>query len=87
MFAHVNDASKIAFVHAVDYLQQRGVKLIDCQMHTAHLARFGATLIPYADFRQQLDVHCPQMLTTKIGKEIILHKGGQDLPLPTPRYL
>mgnify|MGYP003603655805 CR=1 FL=1 len=80
MFADVSDASKIAFVHAVGYLQQRGVKLIDCQMHTDHLARFGGKLIPYDDFRQQLYAYCPQMLTLSIEPTIIANTCPQYPP-------
>jgi leucyl/phenylalanyl-tRNA--protein transferase len=54
MFAKVDDASKIAFVHLVRKLQQWGFQVIDCQMNTAHLARFGAREIPRADFMRIL---------------------------------
>ena len=45
MFAHAPDASKVAFVWAVAQLRGRGVGLIDCQVETEHLARFGAVHI------------------------------------------
>ena len=54
MFHHVTDASKIAFVHMVKYLQTRGVGMIDCQMKTAHLASFGAQEIDRDDFISRL---------------------------------
>lgn len=44
MFAHESDASKVAFVHLVKQLQKWKFHLIDCQMHTDHLQRFGAKL-------------------------------------------
>ncbi|MBA4710704.1 leucyl/phenylalanyl-tRNA--protein transferase [Aquitalea aquatica] len=50
MFSRRTDASKIAFVHMARHLQAQGVDMIDCQMHTPHLASLGATLIPRADF-------------------------------------
>jgi len=50
MFARVTDASKLAFVHLVRHLAQHGVKMIDCQMHTPHLASLGAILIPRSEF-------------------------------------
>ncbi|ARU31566.1 leucyl/phenylalanyl-tRNA--protein transferase [Sulfuriferula sp. AH1] len=61
MFTRVADASKIAFVHLVRQLQRWQFKVIDCQMNTAHLARFGAREIPRADFMQLLaeGVHAP----------------------------
>ncbi|SMC26267.1 leucyl/phenylalanyl-tRNA--protein transferase [Andreprevotia lacus DSM 23236] len=54
MFALQPDASKIAFVHLVQWLAGQGFGLIDCQMHTAHLARFGASEIPRDDFTARL---------------------------------
>ena len=42
MFAHAPDASKIAFVTLVQALHRWGITLIDCQVHTDHLERFGA---------------------------------------------
>lgn len=54
MFHHVTDASKIAFVYLVDYLKTQGVKLIDCQMNTAHLASLGAREISREDFISRL---------------------------------
>lgn len=50
MFAHADDASKVAFVTLVEWLRLRGVTLIDCQQETAHLARFGAEPWPRARF-------------------------------------
>lgn len=42
MFAHEPDASKLGFVALVEQLRRWGIELIDCQVYTAHLARFGA---------------------------------------------
>ena len=46
MFARAPDASKIAFVSLVGELRRRGITLIDCQVYTDHLARFGAVEWP-----------------------------------------
>jgi leucyl/phenylalanyl-tRNA--protein transferase len=54
MFHHVTDASKVAFVHLVKYLQTQSVNLIDCQMKTPLLASFGGREIPRDEFIQQL---------------------------------
>ena len=54
MFHHVTDASKIAFVHLVQRLQQQGFGMIDCQMKTSHLASLGAREITRAEFSQRL---------------------------------
>lgn len=50
MFSLVTDASKVAFVHLVRQLQAWGCSLIDCQLTTAHLLRFGAEEIPRRRF-------------------------------------
>lgn len=50
MFSLEADASKVAFVEAVRQLDAWGYELIDCQMESAHLARFGAQSIPRAAF-------------------------------------
>ena len=54
MFHHVSDASKIAFVHLVQHLQQQGVGMIDCQMKTSHLTSLGAREIKREDFMKKL---------------------------------
>jgi leucyl/phenylalanyl-tRNA--protein transferase len=54
MFAKQADASKIAFVHAVKWLSEQGFGLIDCQMRTEHLARFGAREISREQFTAHL---------------------------------
>ena len=42
MFTTRPDASKLALVESVEWLSARGIRLIDCQVWTEHLARFGA---------------------------------------------
>src|SRR5205823_2060922 len=42
MFARAPDASKVAFVTLIEWLRGKNFTLIDCQVHTEHLARFGA---------------------------------------------
>lgn len=54
MFHRVSNASKIAFIHLVQELQRQGCGLIDCQMHTSHLASLGAREIPRREFCRQL---------------------------------
>jgi leucyl/phenylalanyl-tRNA--protein transferase len=50
MFAKKTNASKFAFIKAVHYLQEQGVQLIDCQVHTEHLESLGAEMIARKDF-------------------------------------
>jgi len=54
MFATVDDASKVAFVRLVRALEDWGIDLIDCQVHTEHLERFGARLWPRDRFQSAL---------------------------------
>jgi leucyl/phenylalanyl-tRNA--protein transferase len=57
MFADVSNASKVAFVWAVHQMVQWGIKLIDCQVHTEHLERFGAREIPRVMYMRLLQVY------------------------------
>lgn len=50
MFALAPDASKMAFVALVQQLARWGFRLVDCQVYTEHLARFGAELWPRPRF-------------------------------------
>jgi leucyl/phenylalanyl-tRNA---protein transferase len=54
MFTRVRDASKMAMVHLVRRLERDGCGMIDCQMHTAHLASLGARPIPRSEFSLRL---------------------------------
>lgn len=54
MFAEAPDASKVAFATLVQHLSTWGIDLIDCQVHTEHLERFGATAWPREQFLRAL---------------------------------
>jgi leucyl/phenylalanyl-tRNA--protein transferase len=54
MFARVSDASKVALAYLVAFLRGQGVRMIDCQQETAHLASLGAAPIPRARFLDHL---------------------------------
>lgn len=54
MFAHVAEASKVTFVVFAQQLRQWGIRLIDCQVYTEHLARFGAREWPRDEFLEAL---------------------------------
>jgi leucyl/phenylalanyl-tRNA--protein transferase len=56
MFAARPDASKVAFVTLVRQLQRWGFDLVDCQMQTSHLERFGAGPWPRRRFLETLAV-------------------------------
>lgn len=61
MFSQQSDASKIAFVHGVGFLQRRGCKLIDCQVWSHHLKTFGAHTMPREGFVALLRTLCHPM--------------------------
>jgi leucyl/phenylalanyl-tRNA--protein transferase len=46
MFSLQSNASKVAFVELVEYLQKKKFRIIDCQVATTHLRKFGAREIP-----------------------------------------
>ena len=56
MFTKVSNASKYGFIWWVQQLQQKGVRLIDCQIYTSHLASLGAKEISRDAFLSYLQV-------------------------------
>ena len=54
MFARVTDGSKVALAYLVAFLRSEGVRMVDCQQETAHLASLGAAPIPRAAFLEHL---------------------------------
>jgi leucyl/phenylalanyl-tRNA--protein transferase len=54
MFAHVPDASKLAFSAFVRQLEIWDFEFVDCQVETEHLSRFGARNWPRSDFLEAL---------------------------------
>jgi len=55
MFTRITNASKVALVVLAEHLKKLDFALIDCQITTAHLTRFGAREISRAHYLQQLD--------------------------------
>jgi leucyl/phenylalanyl-tRNA---protein transferase len=62
MFHLVTDASKIALIYLVRQLQVLGIEMMDCQMHTSHLATLGAREISRDEFSLKLS----QLIQTHI---------------------
>lgn len=54
MFMRTSNASKVALVALAGYADALKFDLIDCQMKTAHLMRFGAREIPRTRFLNEL---------------------------------
>ncbi len=72
MFSRETDASKVAFVKLVERLKMQGFALIDCQVHTAHLASLGARDVARDRFVRLLDRYCA-------GPDIWLFTGDPAL--------
>jgi leucyl/phenylalanyl-tRNA--protein transferase len=54
MFHRATDASKVALVHLVDWLNATGATLFDVQWTTPHLASLGAIDVPRAEYLRRL---------------------------------
>lgn len=54
MFTRVSNASKVALAALTSHLLQHGFDVIDCQMTTRHMVRFGAREIPRSRFLREL---------------------------------
>ena len=54
MVSRERDASKVALVHLVERLRAGGFVLLDTQMTTPHLERFGVVEIPRAAYERRL---------------------------------
>ena len=55
MFHTATDASKVALVALVRWLQETGAALLDVQWMTPHLASLGAVDLPRAEYLARLD--------------------------------
>ncbi|MBZ5856351.1 leucyl/phenylalanyl-tRNA--protein transferase [Flavihumibacter profundi] len=54
MFSLKSNASKFAFIKWVQFLQKKGVQLIDCQVYTEHLESLGARMVSRESFLEFL---------------------------------
>lgn len=54
MFSIVSNASKIAFVSLINYLNENQYVLLDCQVHNHYLEQLGAFEIDRAEFMEVL---------------------------------
>lgn len=50
MFSKVPSGSKIALIHLAWYMNEKGYKMIDCQMETPHLKSMGGRYISYDEY-------------------------------------
>lgn len=55
MFSKVNNASKVAFISLANQLKKENYKVLDCQVHNAHLESLGCKEIDREDFMKILN--------------------------------
>jgi leucyl/phenylalanyl-tRNA--protein transferase len=55
MFSNVSDSSKVALTALCQQLSRWDMPLIDCQVHSDHLASLGALEIPRSEFMNHLN--------------------------------
>jgi leucyl/phenylalanyl-tRNA--protein transferase len=82
MFARAPDASKVAFVACVRQLDAWGIGLIDCQVHTEHLERFGAYEVPRLRYIELLKIALAEdtrrgKWTFELDPEAFAASGGE----------
>ncbi len=68
MFSRQSNASKLVFAAFAQHLFAQGVKLIDCQMHTAHLAQFGGVMLERKEFEGYLPF--TQQIRPQLGSRL-----------------
>jgi leucyl/phenylalanyl-tRNA--protein transferase len=56
MFSLESNASKFALIKACDFLSEKGLKLLDCQIHSDHLESMGAKYISRTEFQDFLTI-------------------------------
>ena len=57
MFSRIRCGSQFALIGLVDFLKKEKFQMIDCQMTTNHLLRFGAREIDGSEFQKLLKLH------------------------------
>ncbi len=82
MFARAPDASKVAYVACVRQLDTWGIGLIDCQVHTEHLERFGAHEVPRLRYLELLKIALDEPTkrgtwTFDLDEEAFAASGGE----------
>lgn len=55
MFTRISNASNVGLVKLVEHLKELSFDMLDCQVPTEHLTRFGARQIPRIRFLNQLE--------------------------------
>lgn len=56
MFSRRTNASKVALVHLIERLKERGFVLLDTQFTNDHLTQFGTVEVPREEYEKMLEV-------------------------------
>lgn len=80
MFSRATDASKIALTHLCQRLSEWGFELIDCQMHTEHLASLGAQTMRRRAFVDRLARLCTPPQPSAHWNDGLVHFPADRLP-------
>ena len=56
MFFYRANASKLALLYLIEYLEEKGLNWIDIQMMTPHMEALGAKSIARSEFLQKLSL-------------------------------
>lgn len=75
MFSREPNTSKLALIHLARFMQQRGGRLIDCQLETPHLKSMGGRFIPYEQYLEILNPAGLEHLNANPAEE-----SGIDFP-------
>lgn len=82
MFTRIDDGSKIALAFLLSFLRDNGVKMIDCQQETRHLASLGARPIPRSAFLQHVEqaiAQAPLVGWQQAGKQDLQRLLDKDI--------
>ena len=77
MFSRSPDTSKVALAHLARAMREHDGKLIDCQMHTPHLASLGAITVAREAFINYLNNWLP-------SKAFTLPSSSDETPVVPP---
>jgi leucyl/phenylalanyl-tRNA--protein transferase len=80
MFARRSDASKVAFVHLVRYIDRLGFHFLDCQAPTPHTTRLGAVRWSRDAFLVALERALDQ--STRFGRWTLAEEEAEGRPDP-----
>lgn len=81
MFSRENDASKVAVARLIRECRARDIRLVDCQVASAHLASLGAREISRNDFAATLRRHARRSPCEKWTDAPAARPGGPE-PVP-----